>query len=45
MDDGTEEELEIDVELLNWEDCCQHMAARVAKMWQQHSAHKYRSVP
>merc|ERR1712080_814580 len=44
MDDGTEEELDIDVELLNWEDCCQHMVARVDKMWKQHSAQKYRSV-
>merc|ERR1719454_1529724 len=25
MDDGTEEELDIDVELLNWEDCAQNM--------------------
>ena len=40
MDDGTEEELEIDVELLNWEDCCQHMVARVDKMWKQHSGQK-----
>jgi len=44
MDDGTEEELDIDVELLNWEDCCQHMAARVDKMWKQHSAAKYKSM-
>merc|ERR1719258_421974 len=44
MDDGTEEELDIDVELLNWEDCCQHMVARVDKMWKQHSAQKYKSV-
>ena len=40
MDDGTEEELDIDVELLNWEDCCQHMVARVDKMWKQHSGQK-----
>merc|ERR1719473_782719 len=44
MDDGTEEELDIDVELLNWEDCCQHMVARVDKMWKQHSGQKYKSV-
>merc|ERR1719408_803861 len=44
MDDGTEEELDIDVELLNWEDCCQHMAPRVDKMWKQHSSQKYRSM-
>merc|ERR1719424_1299936 len=44
MDDGTEEELDIDVELLNWEDCCQHMAARVDKMWKQHSGQKYKSM-
>ena len=40
MDDGTEEELDIDVELLSWEDCCQHMVARVDKMWKQQSAQK-----
>lgn len=44
MDDGTEEELDIDVELLNWEDCCQHMVARVDKVWKQHSAQKYKSM-
>jgi len=44
MDDGTEEELDIDVELLNWEDCCQHMVARVDKMWKQHSGQKYKSA-
>merc|ERR1712182_118619 len=44
MDDGTEEELDIDVELLNWEDCCQHMAPRVDKMWKQHSGSKYKSM-
>merc|ERR1719201_437917 len=44
MDDGTEEELDIDVELLSWEDCCQHMAPRVDKMWKQHSGQKYKSV-
>jgi hypothetical protein len=44
MDDGTEEELDIDVELLNWEDCCQHMVARVDKRWKQHSGQKYKSV-
>merc|ERR1711924_341768 len=35
---------DIDVELLNWEDCCQHMVARVDKMWKQHSGQKYKSV-
>merc|ERR1719146_641930 len=44
MDDGTEEELDIDVELLSWEDCCQHMVARVDKMWKQQSAQKYKSI-
>merc|ERR1711869_49321 len=44
MDDGAEGELDIDVELLNWEDCCQHMVARVDKMWKQHSGQKYKSV-
>jgi len=44
MDDGTEEELDIDVELLSWEDCCQYMASRVDKMWKQHSAQKYKSM-
>merc|ERR1712028_260741 len=44
MDDGTEEELDIDVELLNWEDCAQNMVARVEKTWRQLSSQKYKSV-
>merc|ERR1712196_384966 len=44
MDDGTEEELDIDVELLNWEDCCQNMVARVDKTWRQLSSRKYKSI-
>merc|ERR1712072_585902 len=44
MDDGTEEELDIDVELLNWEDCAQNMVARVDKAWRQLSSMKYKSV-
>merc|ERR1711959_728088 len=44
MDDGTEEELDIDVELLNWEDCCQNMVARVDKTWRQLSSQKYKSI-
>merc|ERR1712080_268855 len=44
MDDGTEEELDIDVELLNWEDCCQHMVARVDKTWRQLSSQRYKSI-
>merc|ERR1711998_149628 len=44
MDDGTEEELDIDVELLNWEDCAQNMVARVDKSWRQLSSQKYKSV-
>merc|ERR1712097_56278 len=44
MDDGTEEELDIDVELLNWEDCCQNMVSRVEKTWRQLSSQKYRSI-
>merc|ERR1712182_71023 len=44
MDDGTEEELDIDVELLNWEDCCQNMVARVEKTWRQLSSQKYKSI-
>merc|ERR1719169_135625 len=38
MDDGTEEELDIDVELLNWEDCAQNMVSRVEKTWRQLSS-------
>merc|ERR1712139_581170 len=44
MDDGTEEELDIDVELLNWEDCAQNMVGRVEKTWRQLSSQKYKSV-
>merc|ERR1719199_507979 len=44
MNDGTEEELDIDVELLNWEDCCQNMVARVDKTWRQLSSQKYKSI-
>merc|ERR1712188_149662 len=44
MDDGTEEELDIDVELLNWEDCCQNMVSRVEKTWRQLSSQKYKSI-
>merc|ERR1719324_536602 len=44
MNDGTEEELDVDVELLNWEDCAQNLAARVEKTWRQASSQKFRSV-
>merc|ERR1719326_167558 len=44
MNDGTEEELDVDVELLNWEDCAQSLAARVEKAWRQLSSQKYRSI-
>merc|ERR1719229_1141970 len=44
MNDGTEEELDVDVELLNWEDCAQHLATRVEKTWRQLSSQKYRSM-
>merc|ERR1719330_2260827 len=44
MNDGTEEELDVDVELLNWEDCAQHLTARVEKTWRQLSSQKYRSI-
>merc|ERR1719313_2096620 len=44
MNDGTEEELDVDVELLNWEDCAQNLVARVEKTWRQLSSQKYRSV-
>eukprot|EP00929_Paragymnodinium_shiwhaense_P082902 TRINITY_DN4392_c0_g3_i1.p1 TRINITY_DN4392_c0_g3~~TRINITY_DN4392_c0_g3_i1.p1 ORF type:complete len:807 (-),score=268.50 TRINITY_DN4392_c0_g3_i1:92-2512(-) len=44
MNDGTEEELDVDVELLNWEDCAQNLAGRVDKTWRQASSQKYRSV-
>merc|ERR1719229_575507 len=30
MNDGTEEELDVDVELLNWENCAQNLTGRVA---------------
>lgn len=44
MNDGTEEELDVDVELLNWEDCAQNLTARVEKTWRQMSSQKYRSI-
>jgi len=44
MNDGTEEELDVDVELLNWEDCAQNLTTRVEKMWRQASSQKYRSI-
>lgn len=44
MNDGTEEELDVDVELLNWEDCAQNLVARVEKTWRQLSSQKYKSV-
>merc|ERR1719502_1402806 len=44
MNDGTEEELDIDVELLNWEDCAQNLVGRVEKTWRQVSSQKFKSV-
>merc|ERR1740121_2725146 len=44
MNDGTQEELDVDVELLNWEDCAQNLTGRVEKTWRQASSQKYRSV-
>lgn len=44
MNDGSEEELDVDVELLNWEDCAQNMTTRVEKVWRQASSQKYRSL-
>merc|ERR1719401_148339 len=44
MNDGTEEELDVDVELLNWEDCAQNLTARVEKTWRQLTSQKYKSV-
>merc|ERR1712185_729184 len=44
MNDGTEEELDVDVELLNWEDCAQNLTGRVEKTWRQLSSQKFKSV-
>jgi len=44
MNDGTEEELDVDVEMLNWEDCAQNLVGRVDKTWRQLSSQKYRSI-
>merc|ERR1712054_397521 len=44
MNDGTEEELDVDVELLNWEDCAQNLVGRVEKTWRQLSSQKYKSI-
>merc|ERR1719199_2183777 len=44
MNDGTDEELDVDVELLNWEDCAQNLTRRVEKTWRQLSSQKYKSI-
>lgn len=44
MHDGTGEELDIDVDLLNWEDCAEHLAGRVEKTWRQASSQRYKSI-
>lgn len=44
MNDGTDEELDVDVELLNWEDCAQNLTGRVEKTWRQLSSQKFRSI-
>merc|ERR1719203_701996 len=44
MNDGTQEELDVDVELLNWEDCAQNLTGRVEKTWRQLSSQKFKSV-
>lgn len=44
MNDGTEEELDIDVELLNWEDCAQNLTSRVDKTWRMASSQKFKSI-
>merc|ERR1719424_2515181 len=44
MNDGTDEELDVDVELLNWEDCAQNLTMRVDKTWRQLSSQKYKSI-
>lgn len=44
MNDGTEEELDVDVEMLNWEDCAQNLTLRVEKTWRQLYSQKYRSI-
>jgi len=44
MNDGTEEDLDVDVELLNWQDCAQNLTVRVDKQWRQLSSQKFRSV-
>jgi len=44
MNDGTEEELDVDVELLDWQDCAQNLTGRVEKTWRQLSSQKYRSI-
>mmetsp|Transcript_35368 Transcript_35368/g.82690 ORF Transcript_35368/g.82690 Transcript_35368/m.82690 type:complete len:785 (+) Transcript_35368:121-2475(+) len=44
MNDGTEEEMDVDVELLNWEDCAQNLTARVDRTWRQASSQKFRSI-
>merc|ERR1712166_1638257 len=44
MNDGTDQELDVDVELLNWEDCAQNLTGRIEKTWRQLSSQKYRSI-
>eukprot|EP00971_Amphidinium_carterae_P275196 5460281-Amphidinium_carterae.1 len=44
VSDGTDEEVDVDVELLNWEDCAQNLTTRVDRIWRQASAQKFRSI-
>merc|ERR1712216_201046 len=44
MNDGTDKELDVDVELLNWEDCAQNLTGRVEKTWRQLSSQKFKSI-
>lgn len=44
IEEGTNEVLELDVEMLNWEDICENMVSRVEKTWQHVSSQKFRSV-
>merc|ERR1712193_143409 len=43
-EDNQRHKQDMDVELLNWEDCAQNMVSRVEKTWRQLSSQKYKSI-
>jgi len=44
LEEGTEEELELNLDTLHWEDICQNIVTRIDKTWKHVAASKFRSV-